>query len=205
MPLGLCSSRCHLLKGYGGREVRRKTNHRGNLGKSLFMVSVAMFLFITALTLAETPPPEVEWERTFGGPEWDGASSVQQTSDGGYIVAGSTRSYGAGDFDFWLVKVDPDGDLQWSKTFGGPNDEVANSVQQTTDGGYIVAGWTASYGAGWHDFWLVKVDPDGDLQWSKTFGGPLHEEAYSVQQTSDGGYIGAGYTCLLYTSPSPRD
>jgi len=141
------------------------------------------------------PDGNLEWEKTFGGALWDGAWSVQQTIDGGYIVAGYTYSYGAGSSDFWLVKVDPDGNLQWDKTFGGADSDEAYSVQQTTDGGYIVAGYTYSYGAGSSDFWLVKVHPDGNLQWDKTFGGADSDGALSVQQTSDGGYIVAGETC----------
>ena len=135
-----------------------------------------------------------QWNKTFGGTDGDGAPSVQQTSDGGYILAGYTKSYGAGSADFWLVKTDSSGDEQWNKTFGGTDADVATSVQQTSDGGYILVGYTKSYGAGSGDFWLVKTDSSGDEQWNKTFGGTAPDAAPSVQQTSDGGYILAGGT-----------
>ncbi len=135
-----------------------------------------------------------QWSKTFGGRGDDKAKCVQQTSDGGYVIVGYTESYGAGGADFWLVKVDSEGNQQWSKTFGGADDDGAYSVQQTTDGSYIMAGSTLSYGAGQEDFWLVKVDADGNEQWNRTFGGVKDDLAWSVHQTSDGGYIIAGYT-----------
>ncbi len=132
------------------------------------------------------------WVRSYAGGKRDIASSVQQTSDGGYIVAGKTNSFGAGGDDLWLLKLDPIGDIEWQKTYGGGADDSANSIQQTSDGGYIVAGWTASFGAGRGDFWLLKLDPDGNVQWQKAYGGGAADCAYSVQETSDEGYIVAG-------------
>ncbi len=136
----------------------------------------------------------VIWAKTYGGTNWDEAFSVQQTSDGGYIVAGRTSSFGAGGGDIFLMKTDASGNVQWAKTYGGTGDDVAYSVQQTSDGGYIVAGRTWSFGAGGYDIFLMKTDANGNLQWAKTFGGTGWDEAFSVQQTSDGGYIVAGYT-----------
>ncbi|NQE45065.1 hypothetical protein C5S31_03455 [ANME-1 cluster archaeon GoMg2] len=141
------------------------------------------------------PTGNEQWEKTFGGTNYDRAHSVQQTSDGGYILAGHTGSYGAGYLDFWLVKTDSNGNKLWDKTFGGTDWDTACSVQQTADGGYILAGSTSSYGAGSYDFWLVKTDPSGNMQWDKTFGGTAFDEAFSAQQTSDGGYILVGCTC----------
>jgi len=135
----------------------------------------------------------IAFAKTFGGSSWDWAYSVQQTSDGGYIVAGWTGSFGAGSSDIFLLKIDASGNLQWAKTFGGSNGDVAHSVQQTSDGGYIVAGYTDSFGAG-GDVFLLKTDASGNLQWAKTFGGMGDDYAWSVQQTSDGGYIMAGVT-----------
>ena len=138
--------------------------------------------------------PLGEWNITFGGARDDTAYSVQQTLDGGYILAGWTESYGAGKKDAWLIKTDANGSEQWNKTFGGKGDDGANSVQQTSDGGYILAGYTESYGAGMHDVWLVRTDAKGNELWNRTFGGSNNDEASSVQQTSDGGYILAGST-----------
>jgi hypothetical protein len=136
----------------------------------------------------------LQWAKTFGGMDDDLAYSVQQTSDGGYIVAGFTSSFGAGGWDIFLMKTDASGNLQWAKTFGGMNDDLAYSVQQTSDGGYILAGYTGSFGAGDYDFFLIKTDANGNIIWAKTYGGIYYDLAYSVQQTSDGGYIVAGET-----------
>jgi hypothetical protein len=135
-----------------------------------------------------------EWSRAFGGMEDDRAFSVQQTTDGGYIIAGDTKSYGVGGSDVYLVKTDGVGNGEWSQTFGGEDGDRAFSVQQTTDGGYIIAGGTASYGAGYTDVYLVKTDGGGNEEWYRTFGGEGYDEAFSVQQTADGGYIIAGDT-----------
>jgi len=135
-----------------------------------------------------------QWNRIFGGAGQDWAYSVQQTSDEGYILAGYTNSYGAGNNDAWLIKTDADGNEQWKRTFGGVNTDATNSVQQTSDGGYILAGYTNSYGAGSCDYWLIKTDADGNEQWDRTFGGAEYDWAWSVQLTSDGGYILVGGT-----------
>jgi len=136
----------------------------------------------------------VQWAKTYGGIDFDFAYSVQQTSDGGYIVAGYTYSFGAGWYDIFLIKTDANGNVQWAKTYGGTSRDYAYSVQQTSDGGYIVAGGTRSFGAGYYDIFLIKTDANGNVQWAKTYGGTDYDWAYSVQQTSDGGYIVAGET-----------
>jgi uncharacterized delta-60 repeat protein len=136
----------------------------------------------------------LQWAKIYGGTYWDEASSVQQTSDGGYILAGFTASFGAGGYDAFLVKTDANGNLQWAKIYGGTDEDVARFVQQTSDGGYILAGYTGSFGAGLSDVFLVKTDANGNVQWAKTYGGTNWDYASSVQQTSDGGYIVVGYT-----------
>jgi uncharacterized delta-60 repeat protein len=137
---------------------------------------------------------DIIWAKTYGGTSYDEAYSVQQTSDGGYILAGETRSFGAGDYDIFLIKTDANGNIIWAKTYGGTSYDYAYSVQQTSDGGYIMAGETNSFGAGFYDAFLVKTDANGNIIWAKTYGGTYGDSAYSVQQTSDGGYIVAGYT-----------
>ena len=144
------------------------------------------------------------WSRTFGLSERDDARSVRQTSDGGYIVAGTTLSFGSGSYDVYLIKTDGDGNEVWSKTFGGTDGDDAYSVQQTSHGGYIVAGTTLSFGSGPYDVYLIKTDGDGNEVWSKTFGGTDGDEAYSVQQTTDGGYIVAGNTLSFGASAGYR-
>jgi len=134
------------------------------------------------------------WEKTYGGEDEDVAWSIQQTTDGGYIVAGKTDSFGSGDFDIYILKLDKDGNRVWGKTYGGEGDDEAYSIQQTTDGGYIVAGETESFGADWSDVYILKLDKDGNKIWEKTYGEEYDEKAYSIQQTTDGGYIVAGWT-----------
>tara|TARA_B100001250_G_scaffold267756_1_gene230985 strand:- start:6 stop:812 length:807 start_codon:yes stop_codon:yes gene_type:complete len=134
------------------------------------------------------------WEKTFGGIGNDEGYSVQQNTDGGYIVCGRTESFGNGWSDVWLIKTDVNGDTLWTNTFGGTSTDEGYSVQQTNDGGYIICGWTESSGNGNKDVYLVKTDDNGDSLWTKTFGGTGNDEGYSVQQTNDGGYIICGYT-----------
>ena len=137
---------------------------------------------------------DLEWHKTFGGEYDDEANSIQQTTDGGYIVAGSTYSFGSGGKDVYILKLNARGEVEWQKTFGGKYDDGANSIQQTRDGGYIVAGWTDSFGSGEEDAYILKLNAKGGLEWQKTFGGDKWDEAKSIQQTRDGGYIVAGWT-----------
>ncbi|MCL0065559.1 hypothetical protein M1N79_01555 [Dehalococcoidia bacterium] len=151
------------------------------------------------------PDGNKEWSRTFGGADWDGGNSVQQMHDGGFIMTGWTRSFGAGESDFWLIKTDPQGNEQWSQTFGGADEDRAASVQETACGGFIMAGRTESFGAGLSDLWLVKTDAQGDEEWTETFGRRCQDIASAVQQTADGGFIIAGHTCLCPPCPRLRD
>ena len=134
------------------------------------------------------------WNKTYGGVGEDYIRQVKQTSDGGYIFAGFTTSSGNGGKDIFLVKTDSVGNISWSNTYGGTNDEEGWSVEITSDGGYIVGGWTQSYGNGQADFYLIKTNSLGIVSWSKTYGGSNSDSGISVKQTSDGGYIFTGTT-----------
>ena len=133
------------------------------------------------------------WMHRLGGNSTDQGNYVIEIDEGGYIICGSTSSYGSGSKDVYLIKTDQQGDTIWTKTFGGNNWDVGNCVQQTSDGGYIVAGHANGSQRG--QVYLIKTDPFGNEVWSRTFGSLFYdEEGFSVRQTSDGGYIIAGHT-----------
>jgi len=138
--------------------------------------------------------PILTWNRTYGGSGYDIATSLIQTTDGGYAVAGITQSKGAGGEDFWVIKLDEQGDIVWEGTYGGSSDDEATSLIQTTDGGYAVAGWTESKGAGGEDFWVIKLDKQGNKVWERICGGSADDWAWTLIQTTDGGYTVAGVT-----------
>lgn len=146
--------------------------------------------------LSHAQEPDSLWQRTYGGAGPDYGFSVRRTDDGGYILTGHTSSFGAGGYDVYLVKTNADGDSVWTRAFGGPRDEGSHCVRQTEDGGYIVAGYTESFGLGEIDVYLVKTDPDGDTLWTRTHGGTGNEYCYGVDLKDDGGCI------LVGSSPS---
>ncbi|PNX47317.1 MAG: hypothetical protein BV457_05925 [Thermoplasmata archaeon M9B1D] len=133
------------------------------------------------------------WIKTFNKGRWDSGLSVQQTIDGGYIIVGITENT-PGTNDFWLIKTDSNGNKIWDKTYGGEGIDFGNFVQQTSDGGYIITGYTTSYGNDKGDVWLIKTGADGNILWNKTFGYSLHDSGSEVWQTSDGGFIIIGDT-----------
>ena len=105
----------------------------------------------------------VIWQKAYGGNNREYARGIEQSADGGYIVAGYTDSFGAGDYDTWVLKLDSSGGVLWEKTYGGGNRDYANRIEQTADGGYVVAGFTDSFGAGSHDAWVLKLDSSGEI------------------------------------------
>jgi hypothetical protein len=142
---------------------------------------------------------ELTWQKAYGGTGTEIAKSIRQTQDGGYIVAGQTSSFGAGDYNLWVMKLNSSGEVTWEKRYGGPRDDYAGSIQQTQDGGYIVAGHTFSFGEGITDAWVIKLDGTGNVTWQKTYGGSGEDGIDPVQQTQDGGYIVAGSTTSFGT------
>jgi hypothetical protein len=137
--------------------------------------------------------------KVWGGSADDIAQAVKISSDGGYILFGTTFSFGAGDADFLLIKTDPSGNIQWSKTYGGTIEERGFSFHQTPDGGYVLVGSTYSFGIG-GDILLIKTDANGNIQWSKIYGGSDYDWPYSLDRIADGGYILAGPTHSFSTS-----
>lgn len=162
----------------------------------LFLLLLVPSVHLNAQTL-----PAIEWEVALGGSEYDSAQKCAQTSDGGYIVAGGTQSHDGqvtnyhGMADGWVVKLDDFGMIQWQRALGGTESDAMAAIQQTSDGGYICAGYTASNNGdvsgnhGLMDAWVVKLDHLGEVQWQKCLGGSGYELAYDVQQTADGGYL----------------
>ncbi len=150
----------------------------------------------------------IQWQRTLGGSDVDEMLALQQTKDGGYILAGNSQSGISGDkteaskgfFDCWVIKLDKSGNIQWQKSLGGDSYEFCNSVQQTKEGGYILGCMSASNisgdksenSKGNYDFWIVKLDSSGNKQWDKTLGGSEYEFANQAIQTADGGYMAVG-------------
>lgn len=153
-----------------------------------------IFLIIILGFSAHAQAPDTLWTRTFGGPFNDYGRSLDITFDGDYVIAGEIFSLETGSYDIYLIKIDPDGDTLWSKTYGGINSEYGNSVIQTSDGGFAVVGETRSFGAGSYDVYFLKTDANGDTLWARTYGGDDYEEGHSIFQTSDGGYIITGLT-----------
>lgn len=142
-------------------------------------------------TVTATFQTYAHFTATYGGSDDDKAYSIQLTRDGGYIMAGTTRSFSSNS-DAWILKLAPDGSVEWQKTYGGAGSDGATYIQQTVDDGYIVAATTNSFGAGWSDAWILKLASDGNVEWQKTYGGVKIDTVSSIQQTNDGGYIAIG-------------
>jgi hypothetical protein len=134
------------------------------------------------------------WNRTYGGNDWGIGECVICTSDGGYALLANLIHYDTNDYDFWLIKTDSNGEPQWNQTYGGSGDEHAETVVVTSDGGYAILGSTQTFGAGQNDFWLVKTDSLGRMEWNRTYGKAGIDQAYSLIKTNDGGYALAGIT-----------
>lgn len=171
-----------------------------------FGATILASFFLGTILKAQNGCFEIDWAYNYGGSERDWGNALQITSDGGYVMAGYTRSddfdvsSNNGDWDFWIIKLDEEGQIEWEKSYGGSLNDEATEIQQTADGGYIVAGSTyssngdVSFNNGDEDFWVVKLDPSGNMQWERTYGGSKIDRAESIKQTHDGGYIVAGFS-----------
>jgi len=171
-----------------------------------------IFLFLLFFSLYNSQVPVIEWEKYIGGSQHEKVFATRQTSDGGYVFAGSTHSVFIDDIfmghhgsttraDYWILKTDSSGSLQWTKSFGGNEEDIAYDIQQTQDGGYIMTGTSGSNNGdvtdhhgyeGSGDCWVTKLDAAGNLQWKKSFGGVGHDESRAIIITNDGNYLIAG-------------
>ncbi len=168
-------------------------------------MKILLFFFLTVNCLAQAPT--IEWQIVTGGYRNDYISKVALTSDGGYIVIGSTESTDSpvlgnhGIYDIWVLKMTASGTIQWKKAYGSSGIEFGTDIKQTTDGGYIMCGYTfgpfngngdVTGNHGGEDYWIIKINAVGTIQWQKNIGGQSYDRAYSVIQTNDGGYIVSG-------------
>jgi len=135
----------------------------------------------------------VDWSTTYGGTGDDRGYAVIETTNG-YVIAGGTESFGTGSTDVYLISIDNTGTLQWTKTFGGNEYDYGYDLQEVSTGGYIIAGYTYSYGAGGADMYVIKTDNTGSLDWTKAFGGAGDDIAWSVKEASSGGFVLAGHS-----------
>jgi len=157
-----------------------------------FLIILLLITFPSAILISQAPV--TLWTKTIGGGGSDVGYSVQQTNDGGFIIAGATDSFGAGDYDVYLVKTNQQGDTLWTRTFGGAYQDFGSEVQQTADGGYIIIGATKSFNNGTDDLYLIKTDDNGDTLWTKVYGGYWGDSGRSIKQDNEGNYIATGYT-----------
>ena len=174
----------------------------------------AIFSLLAVAFCAFTPlfaqAPAIQWQNTIGGSSFDALYSIQQTADGGYIlggyslsnISGNKTENSLGQSDYWIVKLNATGTIQWQNTIGGNGPDGLKSLQQTADGGYILGGYSYSdissdkteNSIGNGDYWVLKLDAAGAIQWQNTIGGNNDEDLKFLQQTADGGYILGGYS-----------
>jgi len=158
------------------------------------MIRIFLFCFLSALSFWSFAQKDTAFVYTFGGEQDEQGRDIELTSDNGYIMVGATSSFGSGNSDIYLVKVDSNIQFQWSKAIGHFNLEFGHAVKQTNDGGYIICGYSNSYGNGQYDGYLVKTDSAGDVVWDKYFGGFDWDKFYDLEITPDGGFLIVGET-----------
>lgn len=200
-----------LLTDSSGKEIQYKIFDRGeyDYAHSVLQTATGGYTFCgssagsdimyDAWMVSTDPSLNLLNDKVYGGPLSEYGQSLKQTSDGGYIIAGSTYSYGSGNSDFWLIRTNSSGDTLWTRAFGGTENELGYSVDLTDDGGFIAAGYTSSFGNGSQDMWLIRTDSFGDTLWTKTIGGTSTDEGKSVRCINDDEFIVCGNT-LSYGS-----
>jgi len=151
-----------------------------------------LFLLLISACSIQLTNAQSQWQRTIGGTGDEHAYSILQTTDGGFLVSGYTNSFGAGNLDFYFVKLNSIGIPQWTKTIGGTSEEMCLSVIKTTDGGYISTGHTRPVGFDYSDFYIVKLDSAFSIQWNKSINRASYDYSFSVVQLNDGGYVVSG-------------
>ncbi len=152
-----------------------------------------LFLLIYAL-IFYTSPAQIMFQRHYGGSGDEAGINAIQTSDGGYIVTGSTESYGLGGWDIYAIRTNEYGDTIWTRTYGGTGDDLAICLIKTFDGNYVISGYTDSFGAGNSDVYCIKMNQNGDTVWTKTYGSTGSDQCNRVNECSDGGLLFVGYT-----------
>jgi len=188
------------IKTYGGNDIVGEKSHcwATNGGRRIYYSwgnhQLCCWGGTDILLIKTDGSGNVLWSKTFGGTGTERAFTVQQTIDAGYIIGGFTTSSGAGGNDALLIKTDASGNMLWAQTYGGTLSDICHSILQTPDQGYIFTGFTNSFGAGNSDVYLVKTDMDGNILWTKAYGGTGIDQGNSYYRTTDGGYIIAGYT-----------
>ncbi len=167
-----------------------------------------IFILVSLNTFSQTQNPYLEWEQTYGGSHSDQINSTIPTSDGGYLLCGSTsstdgdiQSGNLGEYDIWVVKINGTGTIEWEQTYGGSSHESIKSSIPTSDGGFLLGGYTDSNDGdiqsgnhGESDYWIVKINSTGTIEWEQTYGGSSYESIMSIVPISDGGYLLGGYT-----------
>jgi hypothetical protein len=161
--------------------------------RTCFLSGAVLFVLLSFPILSCVGASSQMWSQTYGGAEDDTVYALVKTSGGGYALAGSTKSFFVGNEFFWLVKTDKYGTVQWNQSYGKSISDTAYALVETSDGGFALAGGTWSFGSSSYDFWLVKTDAYGNMEWSQTYGGTDYQIAYSLVQAGDGGYAILGY------------
>ncbi|NNL21186.1 MAG: T9SS type A sorting domain-containing protein [Ignavibacteriaceae bacterium] len=176
------------------------------------MKKLSLIITLLSFTFLSAQSPDTLWTKTYGGIDWEIGYEVLETSDGGYIIAGLTNSFGAGANDIYLIKTNANGDTIWTRTYGSPGNESAYSVFETSDGGYVIAGKKTEAGQSYSDAYIIKTNSSGDTLWTRTYGNGNTDEINSIIQTEGDDYyimlgntrsFGPGNSSIYFLEVSP--